>query len=33
MTVPTTQERVSHRVPLWRDVVVLKWITQVVLLV
>ncbi|MBC8363675.1 MAG: ABC transporter permease subunit [Actinobacteria bacterium] len=32
MTAPTTQERVSHRVPLWRDVVVLKWVTQVVLL-
>ena len=32
MTASTTQERVSHRVPLWRDVVVLKWVTQVVLL-
>ena len=33
MTAPTTHERVSHRVPLWRDVVVLKWFTQVALLV
>ena len=32
MTATTTQERVSQRVPLWRDVVVLKWVTQVVLL-
>ncbi len=32
-TAPTTRERVSQRVPLWRDVVVLKWVTQVVLLI
>jgi general L-amino acid transport system permease protein len=31
-TAPTTRERVSQRVPLWRDVVVLKWVTQVALL-
>ena len=33
MTAPTTRERVSQRVPLWRDVIVLKWVTQVFLLV
>ncbi len=33
MTDLTTQERVSQRVPLWRDVVVLKWVTQVFLLI
>ncbi|MDP6868052.1 MAG: hypothetical protein QF844_06045, partial [Acidimicrobiales bacterium] len=33
MTATTTQERVSQRVPLWRDVIVLKWVTQVVLLI
>ena len=33
MTAPTTQQRVSHRVPLWRDVIVIKWVTQVFLLV
>jgi len=32
MTDTTTQERVSQRVPLWRDVIVLKWVTQVFLL-
>lgn len=32
-TAPTTRERVSQRVPLWRDVVVLKWVTQVALLI
>lgn len=32
MAETTTHERVSQRVPLWRDVVVLKWATQVVLL-
>ena len=33
MTAPTTRERVSQRVPLWRDVIVLKWVTQIFLLV
>ena len=32
MTAPTTQEQVSHRVPLWRDVIVVKWVAQVFLL-
>ena len=32
MTDITTRERISHRVPLWRDVIVLKWVTQVFLL-
>ena len=32
MTDVTTRERVSQRVPLWRDVIVLKWVTQVFLL-
>ncbi|HBL08668.1 MAG TPA: hypothetical protein DDZ64_06290, partial [Acidimicrobiaceae bacterium] len=32
MTDITTRERVSQRVPLWRDVIVLKWVTQVFLL-
>ena len=32
MTAPTTQEQVSQRVPLWRDVIVVKWVAQVLLL-
>ncbi|MEE2957991.1 MAG: hypothetical protein VX488_03380, partial [Actinomycetota bacterium] len=32
-TASTTRERVSQRVPLWRDVIVLKWATQLFLLV
>jgi len=32
MTESTTSERVSQRVPLWRDALVLKWAAQVVLL-
>ncbi len=31
-TASTTRERVSQRVPLWRDVIVLKWATQLFLL-
>ena len=33
MTAPTTHERAHQRVPLWRDVIVLKWVAQVFLLV